>query len=304
MKINVIVTAYNHERYVSQCLESVLEQRGDFQLEVIVGDDCSTDNTRKTIEEFQQKYPKVISVLPPEKNLGITKNLKRCLNACSGEYIAICEGDDYWTDENKLQKQKDFLEIHTDCSMCFSAISLYYEEKNFFEPHHAQASLKKNTITIEDLIGNNYIGNFSCCMYRADAIKKLPQGIYDLNTVDWMFNMACSQFGKIGFLQDQMSVYRLHSNGTWTGRNIFEQLEDICHYIDVSNKFFDYKYDVLFSQRKKIIEDEIVRKKALIDGQTNDVKGFKDFIEKTNLRIMNVAKTVLRLSKKVFLKSK
>jgi len=300
MKISVIVTSYNHEKYIMQCLESILKQKGDFQAEVIVGDDCSTDNTRKIIEEFRKRYPSMISVLPLEKNLGVTKNLKRCLDACSGEYIAICEGDDYWTDENKLQKQKDFLEIRKDCSMCFSAILLYHEEKNSFEHHHAQASLKKDTITIEDLIENNYIGNFSCCMYRADIVRKLPQRIYDLNTVDWMFNMACGQFGKIGFLQDQMSVYRLHSNGTWTGKDKIEKHEDICNYIDVSNKFFDYKYDTLFNQRKKIIEDEIVRIKISRDAQKNGVKGL---VIKIGLQMMNIVRVILRHFKKVFLKS-
>src|SRR5690349_4970838 len=98
MKINVIVTTYNHEKYIAQCLESILEQKGDFEIEVIVGDDCSTDGTRKIVEGFGARHPNIISVLPKGENLGITKNLKRCLDACTGEYIAICEGDDYWTD--------------------------------------------------------------------------------------------------------------------------------------------------------------------------------------------------------------
>jgi glycosyltransferase involved in cell wall biosynthesis len=92
MKISVVVTAYNHEKYITQCMESVLCQKGDFQLEVIAGDDCSKDNTRSILQQFQQKYPEVVFLLPPGENLGVTKNLKRCLDACSGEYIAICEG--------------------------------------------------------------------------------------------------------------------------------------------------------------------------------------------------------------------
>lgn len=306
MKISVIVTAYNHERYISQCLESVLGQRGDFQLEVIIGDDCSTDNTHEIIEGFQLKYPKIISVLPTEKNLGITSNLKRCLDSCSGEYIAICEGDDYWTDENKLQKQKDFLDIRKDCSMCFSAILLDYEEKNLTISHHAQSLLQKDAITIEDLIENNYIGNFSCCMYRTDIVRKLPQAIYnlDFNTDDWIFNMACSQFGKIGFIQEKMSVYRIHSRGAWSGKDIFEQLDYLCNHLDVSNKFFDYKYDALFRQRKKIIEDEIVRTRMLVDAQKNDGTSLKDFIVKVSYRMMNNIKVMLQLFKEKIFETK
>lgn len=297
MKISVVVTAYNHEKYIRQCLESVLNQKGDFQLEVIVGDDYSTDHTLTIIEEFQKRTPEIFNILPVEKNLGITKNLKRCLAACSGEYIAICEGDDYWTDENKLQKQKDFLELRKDCSMCFSAILLYYEEKKLFIPHHAQSLLQKDAITIEDLIENNYIGNFSCCLYRADVVKKLPQRIYDLNMVDWMFNMACSEFGNIGFLREKMSVYRLHSGGAWTGKDIFKQLEEICTYIDISNEFFDFKYNPLFSQRKQVIKDEVVRIRALENAKKIDSKGFARAVGRIGLRMTNILSSVLRFFK-------
>ena len=265
MKISVVVTAYNHEKYIAQCLESVLVQKGNFQLEVIVGDDDSTDHTLKIIEEFQKRYPGIMTILPTERNLGITKNLKRCLDACSGEYIAICEGDDYWIANDKLQKQKALLEDRKDCSMCFSAILLDYEETNQTLPHPGQSSLQTDEITIEDLIGVNYIGNFSCCMYRTDIVRKLPQGIYDLdiNTDDWIFGLACGQYGKIGFIPERMSVYRIHSQGAWSGKTKLEQLEFVCRHMDMSNKFLDYRYAALFHQRKQIFLDEIKRLKAL-----------------------------------------
>jgi len=297
VKISVVVTTYNHKKYISQCLESVIAQNGDFELEVIVGDDCSRDHTLKIIEEYQRRYPKIINILPVKKHLGIPKNLKRCLEACSGEYIAICEGDDYWTDQHKLQKQKDFLETRRDCSMCFSALLLYYQEKNLTTSHYAQSTLEKDAITMEDLIGNNYIGNFSCCMYRTDVVRKLPQRIYDLKTDDWIFNLACSQFGKLGFIQDKMSVYRIHSKGAWSGKDIFEQLDYICDYIDVCNEFFGYKYDVLFTARRKFIEDEIVRTRAFVEEQKKE-RGFKGRINKFRLRMKNLAIGVSQLLKK------
>jgi glycosyltransferase involved in cell wall biosynthesis len=257
MKINVIVTTYNHERYIAQCLESVLKQKGDFQLEVIVGDDCSIDNTREMVDEFQNRYPLLISVLPTEKNLGITKNLKRCLDACSGEYIAICEGDDYWTDEYKLQKQMIYLQTHPDLSMCFSAFQIYYEDKKLLEPFADQVLLKKDVLTTEDLIENNYIGNFSCCMYRTDVVRKLPKELFEIFTVDWLFNMTCGQFGKIGFIREQMSVYRKHSQGAWAGREELSKLRELSRLIDVYNVFFNNKYEPLFKRFKEVVENEI-----------------------------------------------
>ena len=259
MKINVIVTSYNHEKYITQCMESVLSQTGDFQMEVIVSDDCSIDNTRSILQQFQQKYPEIISLLPPGPNLGVTKNLKRCLDACSGDYIAICEGDDYWTDESKLQKQMTLLETRRDYSMCFSAMMIYYEDKKVLEPFVDQLLLKKDVLTTEDLIENNYIGNFSCCMYRTEVIKKLQGGIFDLFTVDWMFNMACSQFGKIGFIHNSMSIYRKHSKGAWAGKTELENLYRLLPLINSYNKFLGYKYNTLFLKRKAGIRQYIMK---------------------------------------------
>ena len=205
-------------------------------MELIIGDDCSTDNTRIITQHFQEMYSNII-LLPAAPNLGITKNLKRCLDACSGDYIAICEGDDYWTDTRKLEKQKIFLDSHPGYSMCFSAIMIYFEERNRFEPHHDQLFLNKNVLTTEDLIEQNYIGNFSCCMYRTSAIRQLPPGIFDIFTVDWMFNIACSRIGAIGFIRDWMSVYRKHPQGAWAGREELGKLKELRHLIDVYNRF-------------------------------------------------------------------
>lgn len=259
MKISVIVTTFNHEKYIIQSLESILCQQGDFEMDVIIGDDCSTDNTRFIVQQFQDKYPSIISLLPAEPNLGITKNLKRCLDACSGDYIAICEGDDYWTDTHKLQKQMVFLESHLDFSMCFSAIMIYFEDRNRFEPHHDQLLFNKDVLTTEDLIEQNHIGNFSCCMYRTDIVKQLPPRIFDLFTVDWMFNIACSRMGKIGFIRDWMSVYRKHPQGAWAGREELGKLRELRHLIDVYNEFFDYEHNLAFMKYAKVVDNEIIR---------------------------------------------
>ncbi len=270
--MSVVVTTYNHEKYIAQCLENILSQKGDFQLEVVVGDDCSTDNTSWIVDDFRDSYPTIITMLPREKNLGITKNLKRCLDACSGEYIAICEGDDYWLDEYKLQKQMMYLETHPDLSMCFSAFYIYYEDKNLFKPHVDQLLLRKDVLKTEDLILNNYIGNFSCCMYRGEVVKQLPENLYEIFTVDWLFNMTCGQFGDIGFLRERMSVYRKHSQGAWSGMNELIKLKELLRLIDVYNNFFSYKYDKQFMQFKAVVVHEIVlysRQYEIPDLSTN-----------------------------------
>jgi len=248
--ISVIITSYNHERYIKQCIDSVLDQKGNFNLEIILGDDCSTDNTNEILLHYSEIYPETLIMMPKQNNLGAIKNLKRCLDACRGDFIAICEGDDYWIDEYKLQKQMEFLEEHKDYSMCFSSLLLYFEDENKFTPFSDQISLNKDVITTEDLIQFNYIGNLSCCMYRKDTIRNVPKEIFDVFSGDWMLNMACGEIGKIGFIRGCMSVYRKHSKGLWSGKPIHEQVGTLLILIDTYDKLTNYKNHDLFMKCK------------------------------------------------------
>ena len=256
-KISVVVTSYNHEKYIKQCLESILMQKGSFNLEIIIGDDCSSDTTNTILESYQKKYPQLIRILPNTANLGVTKNLKRCFDACSGDYNAICEGDDYRIDKYKLQKQMDRLEKDNELSMCFSEIILLYEDIKRFIPHNEAMKVDKEKITSEDLIGYNYIGNFSCCMYRSATILKLPNELFDIYTVDWMFNICCGELGAIGYSPEYMSVYRLHDSGSWTGRTEVEKLTELATMIDIYDKFLNFRHHEQFSIYKENINREI-----------------------------------------------
>ena len=114
MKLSVGILTYNQEKYIRQCLDSVLMQKVDFDYEIVVGDDASTDGTQDILRDYAKHYPGKFVLLLGEKNEGISMNYKKVLTACKGEYVALCEGDDYWTDMTKLQKQVDFLENHPD----------------------------------------------------------------------------------------------------------------------------------------------------------------------------------------------
>jgi glycosyltransferase involved in cell wall biosynthesis len=248
VKISIVITSYNHERYIGQCLSRVLAQKGNFEMEIILGDDCSTDGTGQILEEYQKKYPKIIRKLQSEKNLGITKNLKRSLDACTGDYIAICEGDDYWISDEKVQMQIQLLETHPEYSMCFSTLTLYYQEEQRYILFSDQVNFPRNELTIEDLIKNNYIGNFSCCMYRASIVRKLPASLFQMFTVDWMFNMACSEMGRVGFIRKSLSVYRKHAKGAWAGKSDVDQVSELIELAKDYNQYFQYRYNDLFQK--------------------------------------------------------
>lgn len=127
MRLSVFVVAYNQERFIRPCLESIVSQKMNFDYEVIIGDDCSTDGTGAICDEFAAKYPQ-IHVYHHPKNLGLLQNWEFVMNKCKGEYIALIEGDDYWIDEHKLQRQVDWLDAHPEYTLTFTRAEIRYEE--------------------------------------------------------------------------------------------------------------------------------------------------------------------------------
>ena len=113
-KVSVFMITYNHEKYIAEALDSILMQKTDFDFDIVIGEDCSTDATRRIVLEYSRKYPDKIKLLLHNVNVGFISNMMYVLEACTGKYVAMCEGDDYWTDPFKLQKQVDFLEASLD----------------------------------------------------------------------------------------------------------------------------------------------------------------------------------------------
>lgn len=118
MRLSVGIITYNQQDTIVQTLDSILCQQGDFELEVVIGEDCSTDNTLAICQEYAERYTKQVVLLENTDNLGIMANFARVMKACTGEYVGICAGDDYWCDEHKLQKQLDYFIAHPECGVC------------------------------------------------------------------------------------------------------------------------------------------------------------------------------------------
>jgi glycosyltransferase involved in cell wall biosynthesis/predicted O-methyltransferase YrrM len=252
--VSVVVLAYNQERYVGECLQGILAQQGDFRLELVIGDDASDDGTMDVIESWVNAIPPGavdVRLLSAEENLGISRNLERCLRACTGDYVAICEGDDYWIDPHKLQAQVDFLRTHPGCALCFNDVYIYVEDSGEFLPFEPQQQLPAEVLTTRDLIEEYLVGNISCCMYDARHLEPLPASLFDLFIGDWMWNIYYSRFGDIGHLSRKMSVYRRHRGGAWSGKPELEKARLLHGYIDGYNRFLGYEYDELFSARQR-----------------------------------------------------
>lgn len=125
--VSVCCITYNHEKYINEAIDSFLMQETDFPFEIVIGEDCSTDNTRKIVEKYKEMYPNIIKLIVSENNVGAQANFQRTNEACIGEYMALCEGDDYWTDKNKLQIQKDFLESNPEYIICYTDVEAFNE---------------------------------------------------------------------------------------------------------------------------------------------------------------------------------
>ena len=225
--VDILLVTYNHEKYIRQALDSILCQSFDGSYRIVVADDCSTDTTVSIIREYADTNAHVaFFFLPNTSNLGITRNYQRGFAACSAKYVSVLEGDDYWLTNSKLRKQCDFLDRNPGFIFC--ACNHYnYNQDNFsYYLEHKSRRGDYITITPQELIVKNIIGNFSTSMYRLSAIQKVPPALYDLKSYDWIFNICMGMQGMIAFLMEPLSVYRVHGGGNWSGLPERKKLQD------------------------------------------------------------------------------
>jgi glycosyltransferase involved in cell wall biosynthesis len=217
--ISVLVTTYNHDRYIAKALDSVLTQRGDFTFELLIGEDCSTDRTREIVLAYATNWPDRIRLELPEENLGKGGNalLRRLMQAATGEYIALLDGDDYWTSGEKLAKQVGFLEAHPDCAVCFHGARVIYEGATR-QPELFNEDVPKQLSTLEDLLRGNFI-QMGTVMYRRPPGEFDPAAIERAEFGDHVLHLLLAQQGAIGYIDEVMSVYRVHKGGVWSGRD-------------------------------------------------------------------------------------
>lgn len=194
-------------------LDSLLMQKTNFDFEVLIHDDASTDGTTDILKEYEEKYPKIIHPTYEHKNKYSTGNydfINDLFREAKGKYIAFCEGDDFWTSDEKLQKQVDFLQSHKDYAICFHPVRVFFEEGEEPDSLYPEETDPKY-FTITNLLRRNFIQSNSV-MYRAKTYESIPS---TLIPSDWYMHLYHAQDGKIGFINEVMSAYRRQSGGVW-----------------------------------------------------------------------------------------
>ena len=196
--LSVVTITYNHALFIEKCIQGVLAQEVDFPMEYIIADDCSTDGTRAICEEYARNYPDIIRLVSSSANVGAVENEQRAFLAAKGKYIATCEGDDYWTDPLKLQKQVDFLESHPEYSVCFHRFKKYHEIDGSWEG---------------DSIENLFEGS-ECQGIEIDMYQFMHQWVTQYLTM--VFRKDCYDFDayrKYQYFRDTHQIYHLMKNG-------------------------------------------------------------------------------------------
>lgn len=309
-KVSVIVITYNQEKYIGHTLESIASQKTDFDFEVLVGEDKSPDRTGEIVKEYAEKYPDKIIPFIREKNFGMVANCLDLMSHAKGEYYAFLEGDDYWIDENKLQKQVDFLDSHPDYAACFGKIiivdqddkrnedlekySAYWSESGDYSINVLEKYYK--------LPGQTGTSVYRKSMFDSAFIALLNNGFEQKRFCDiYMVLLALSQ-GKIYCLKDVVSAYRYivaPGSGTWSSENDSYSYKNLMNYLDglkymekltahlgLSLDFDErrkYEWDKLISSKGQFSkENEKAIRRTLIDDSNN----------KTSMRLHGIRRLI------------
>ena len=254
--VSVCMITYNHEKFIAQAIEGVVMQQTDFIYELIISEDCSTDNTRAICKEYKEKYPDKINLILPEKNLGVIKNSISTFKECSGKYIAICEGDDFWTDKLKLQKQVDFLEnnpdyglIHTD----YVIVDENSKQLELFEPKYTENNTGGEVFEL--LLRKKYSLATLTVLFRGSLFRGFEKELtaMQLKMTDYPMWLEFSKKMKIKYMDEITSSYRLLKNSASHSDDIEKIIAFNLNSLQIRLYFAD-KYGVELNVKKEIAQ--------------------------------------------------
>lgn len=247
--VSVCMLAYNHEKYIRQSIESILMQETNFEFDLIIANDNSSDDTDKIILDCIANNPKGsrISYINNKINLGARQNAKNALEACKGKYIALCEGDDYWTNPLKLKKQVDFLESNEEYSMCFHEVEVLQDNHII----GTYSNLTKDIFSIEDFFEKHIVATCSI-LYR--NIIEIPDWSIRIASADKLLIFLFALKGKIKFLNETMGGYRLHSGGVSNFHFGINKVYDMSTLLNLFDEYSGYEYH---EHCKKSLQHEI-----------------------------------------------
>jgi len=299
--LSVRLMTYNHENFIKKAMDGIMSQRTDFDFEVVVGDDFSTDQTLEIIKSYNSTKRINIRILDrpvggeywiKRKKSGThITNLIDILNNCKGKYIALLDGDDYWTDPEKLQRQIGFLEANQEFSICFHKIKIL-EGGAFKEDYITR--VPSQITTIENLAKGNYIHTPSC-VFRNRVDDIIGEHIYESAIGDYYLHMMNAQYGKIYYMDREMAVYRVHGDSYWSSqpneyrlhKTVISQRAILLDFLDKASN----GYNTLFQS----YVDHLFKLHYILDSQEWE----NEILKNTNELSQLFAKSLMEKLKKI-----
>ncbi len=270
--VSIFMLTYNQEQFIAQAIGSILNQDTNFKYQLVIGEDCSEDNTRAICEEYAVQFPEKIKLLPDlGKNIGLIQNYLRTIKACNGEYIAICDGDDYWIDSNKLQKQVDYFRANPTCFILGTKYKRLYSNGEF---ELVKKELPTSTYTFDDLIFENIVTSVTVMFRNIQNQESIPEWINRFPYGDWpTYLWTIKDKGTVEFLDDVTAVYRtdigvsakIRKHHSETAKVNLEIVKSIAS-------------DNSFSGKIKVIKQSVLKhKKELLACYNREKQYFKAF---------------------------
>ncbi|RNF39526.1 glycosyltransferase family 2 protein [Planococcus salinus] len=257
--VSIICTSYNHGEFIAEAIESFLMQKTDFAFEILIHDDASTDHTAQIIREYEKKYPDLIKPIYQNENQYSQGVLVELINheRAKGKYIAVCEGDDYWTSPYKLQKQVDYMESHPECSMCVHAASKV-SAKSHKVVAPIRPSKRDKVFSVAEVIeGGGGLFATNSIMYSKEKVLKMPSFYMNATVGDYPLVIYSALQGTIFYMDENMSAYRVEVNGSWTNtevsniENKIKHYDDIADMLDEINRYTNFRYHEVIERTKK-----------------------------------------------------
>ncbi|MDY3756577.1 MAG: glycosyltransferase [Treponema sp.] len=302
--VSVRCITYNHEPYIAQALDGFLMQKTNFPFEVIVHDDASTDRTADIVREYEKKYPKIIKAIYQTENQYSKQDgsIGRIMNAaCKGEYIALCEGDDYWIDENKLQMQVDFLEKNSEYGMCYTKANVYIQKEQNFRNGAIGAAFD----SFDDLVLKGNRVPTLTTVYRRDLLDRYWQEVQP-GTRGWLMGdypmwLYFAHESKVKFFNHVTSVYRVLEESASNSQDpqkraaFVKSTEDIQFFF--AQKYYDNAAFAEYTVKKQALEEE--RRVIAMFSQANIERNRDDIIKYG--KIIPDSEKTLKIRLKLFL---
>lgn len=238
--VSVYIQTYQQLAYIRDAIDGVLAQRAPFELEIVIADDCSTDGTREVLAEYRNRRPGLIRLLLPEQNLGPTEIFRRATAELRGSYVAWLDGDDYWTDPEKLVRQVEALQAQPGWAGCFHDATVRQVDGGAPDRPYVSDELR-GPLGFADLLRSNPVPSLSV-MARGELVRNLPRWTWEGLWSDWLSLLAIAQHGEFGYLPEQLGVYRVHSAGISAGLSRAEQLEEDLRLYELLDDVVEERY--------------------------------------------------------------